>query len=65
MADQEWYTIQELADQFNVSYQRVRNVVAALSSLGAITTRENPQDRRVIQINQNSIESVRKAVFGT
>ncbi|MBA3822387.1 MAG: hypothetical protein H0X24_00625 [Ktedonobacterales bacterium] len=64
MADQEWYTIQELADLLNVSYTKVRNAVATLINIKAVTNRENPQDNRIIQVHKDSLSKVKDAVFG-
>ena len=65
MAEQEWYTIQELADLLAISYSKVRNAVAILTNIKAITSRENPQDNRIVQVHKDSLEKVREAVFGS
>ena len=62
---QEWYTIQEMADLFVVSYTKVRNAVATLVNIKAITSRENPQDNRIIQVHRDSLSKVREGVFGS
>jgi DNA-binding FadR family transcriptional regulator len=64
MADQEWYTIQELADMFGVSYGKVRGAVSALALTGAITARDKPEDRRIVQVHKDSISKVRQASTG-
>ena len=64
MAEQEWYTIQEIADFLAISYSKVRNAVAILTNIKAITSRENPQDNRIVQVHKDSLEKVREAVFG-
>jgi DNA-binding MarR family transcriptional regulator len=62
--EKEWYTMQEIASLLGVHYSRIRNAVATLTRLGAITTKENPLDNRVLLIHRDSIEQVRKAIFG-
>lgn len=59
--DQEWYTIQELATMFGVSYAKLRAEINALANIDAIVTRPQPGNNKVQQIHRNSISIVRKA----
>jgi DNA-binding GntR family transcriptional regulator len=64
MPEKEWFTMQELAEMFGVSYYKIRQVVATLSNTGAIVTRENPADNRILEIQKDSIDKIRVGVFG-
>jgi DNA-binding MarR family transcriptional regulator len=62
--DKEWYDMAELASEWGVPTARVRMSVASLEAIKAITTRDKPGDRRIKQVSQSSIETVRIAVLG-
>lgn len=61
MADQEWYTLDELATMFGVSYSKVRTAVQVLSKTKQITTRDRPGDNRILEVHKDSIELIRQA----
>jgi DNA-binding MarR family transcriptional regulator len=62
--NKEWYDMAELAAEWNVPVARVRMATASLEAIKAIVTRDKPGDRRVKQISQSSIETLRIAVLG-
>ena len=57
----EWYTIQELADMFGVSYSKLRAEINALANIKAINTRNQPGNNKIQEIHQDSIPTVKKA----
>jgi DNA-binding GntR family transcriptional regulator len=61
MADQEWYTLDELATMFGVPYNRVRTAVQVLTKTKQIVTRERPGDNRVLEVSKDSIELIKQA----
>ena len=61
MAEQEWYTIQELADTWGISYSKLRAAVDAASNLGAIRVRPRPGDNRVQEIHKDSLDKLKQA----
>lgn len=61
MADQEWYTLDELALKLGVSYSKVRTAVQVLSKTKQITTRDRPGDNRILEVHKDSIELVKQA----
>jgi hypothetical protein len=62
--DKEWYDMAELAAEWEVPVARVRMATASLEAIKAIVTREKPGDRRVKQVQKQSIETLRIAVLG-
>lgn len=59
MADnQEWLSLQEIAEKYGVAYHKIRNAVAVLSNTKSIRTRENPRDNRVLEVHRDSIALV-------
>jgi predicted DNA-binding transcriptional regulator YafY len=61
MAEKEWYTIQELADMFGVSYSKLRGEINALSNINAIKVRSQPGNQKVQEISKDSIATVKQA----
>ena len=61
MAEKEWYTIQELAEEWGISYSKLRAAVDALSNISAIKTRPRPGDNRTQEINKDSLDTLRRA----
>jgi predicted transcriptional regulator len=61
MAEQEWFTIQELAEQWKISYSKLRAAVDAASNLGAIKIRPRPGDNRIQEIHRDSLEKLKQA----
>ena len=64
MADQEWYSLQQIAEQYDVRYHKIRNAVAVLTNLGTITTRENPRDNRILEVKASDIPTVIRGAVG-
>lgn len=56
--------MEELAAAWSTTYTRVQRAVFTLINLGNITTRRSPQDSRATEISRESLDIVRRAVFG-
>jgi DNA-binding MarR family transcriptional regulator len=63
MPNNGWYTQRELADLFQVNIQRLYVVVTTLKNAGLIHTTTNPRDARQILIHEDSVETIRRALF--
>jgi DNA-binding MarR family transcriptional regulator len=64
MADQEWLTQEDVANQIGAPVDKVRSVVATLSSAGVIETQRNPLDRRYVLVNRKSVERIKMTIWG-
>ena len=64
MADSEWITQEEIANQLNVPVDKVRAIVAALAGPGVIKTQRNPLDKRYVLVHRSAIETIRQSIFG-
>jgi DNA-binding MarR family transcriptional regulator len=62
MPEKEWYTQQELADEFNVPLDRVRTIVSTLSKAGVIKTQRDPRDSRYVLVHQSSVPIVKQTL---
>jgi DNA-binding MarR family transcriptional regulator len=65
MADEEWITQEDIANQIGAPVDRVRAIVATLSSAGVIKTQRNPLDRRYVLVHRDSIERIKQTIFGS
>jgi len=63
MADQEWYTLDELATIIGTTYNKVRNTVQVLSKTKQIVTRDRPGDNRILEIHKDSVELIKQATL--
>ncbi len=64
MADKEWYTQQEIAEELHVTLDRVRATVSTLAKAGVIRTQRDPRDSRYVQVHSSSIPVVRQTLGG-
>ncbi len=64
LPDKEWYTMEELANIWDTNYSRVQRAVFTLVNLGNIKTRRSPQDSRATEIHKESLDLVKRAIFG-
>lgn len=62
--DKDWLSLQEIADLLEVPLYRVRNTVATLKAVNSITTRDKPTDRRSLEVNKDSLPTLRQALLG-
>jgi DNA-binding MarR family transcriptional regulator len=61
MAEQERYTLHDLAEMFHLSYSKVRYAVDALANIQIIKTRQGPTDNRILEVHKDSIFLIRQA----
>ena len=64
MADNEWLTQEEIANQLNVPVEKIRSIVSVLSGPGVIRTQRNPLDKRYVLVHRTAIETIRQSIFG-
>lgn len=62
--NKDWYSLQEVADLFGVPLYRVRAAVATLRATNAVVARDRPTDRRVLEVQKESIPVLRQALLG-
>jgi len=58
MAEQEWYTLQEIAEKYGVAYHKIRTAVAVLENTKAINTKEDTKDNRIKLVHRDSVQQV-------
>lgn len=63
--DTEWLTLADLVKMSGLSMFKVRTTIAALRSTGAIITREKPTDKRVLEINRDSLPTIQNALLNS
>jgi DNA-binding FadR family transcriptional regulator len=59
--EKEWYTIQELAAMFGVSYSKLRGEINALANINVIKVRSQPGNQKVQEIHKDSIPLIKQA----
>ena len=64
MAEKDWYTQQEIANELNVALDRVRATVSTLSKAGVITTQRDSRDSRYVLVHKDSIPVIRQTLGG-
>jgi DNA-binding MarR family transcriptional regulator len=64
MADKDWLTQEEIANQIGAPVDKIRAIVSALSGAGVIKTQRNPLDKRYVLVHKDSVETIRKSIFG-
>lgn len=64
MADKEWYTQQEIADELGVGLDRVRATVSTLTKAGVIKTQRDTRDSRYVLVHSSSIPIIKQTLGG-